>query len=110
MKKHILILLLSLTTLLACGQNKMEQRFFTWDNFVDGFGKEMVSAEDVFNSMVKSGLKDNYLTKMDFTFISDKKENLQKLGEFIKTHYPYSIQEVKKHDYLWEINGEMKFQ
>ena len=75
MRNKILIFLLLLTSLTACGQKKMEQKFFTWDNFVDGFGNEMVSAEDVFNNMVKSGLKDNCLTKMDFTFISDKKEN-----------------------------------
>ena len=106
MNTNILTLLLLLTTLTACGQKKMEQKFFTWDNFVDGFGKEMVSTEEVFERMVKSGLKDNCLTKMDFTFISDKKENLQKLGEFIKSHYPYSVQEVKKYGKLWEINGE----
>ncbi|MGJ1314473.1 hypothetical protein [Sphingobacterium multivorum] len=84
----------------------MEQTFFTWDNFVGGFAKEMISVEDVFNSMVKSGLKDNCLTKMDFTFISDKSENLQKLGESIKVHYPYTVQEVKKYGKLWELNGE----
>jgi len=106
MKNNILTILLLLTTLTSCGQNKMENKFFTWDNFVDGFGKEMVSAEDVFTNMVKSGLKDNCLTKMDFTFISDKKDNLQKLGEFIQTHYPYSVQEVRKFGELWEINGE----
>jgi len=37
----------------------MENKFFTWDNFVDGFGKEMATAEDVFSRMVKSGLVDN---------------------------------------------------
>jgi len=84
----------------------MENIFITWDNFVDGFGKEMVSAEDVYNNMVKNGLKENCLTKMDFTFVSDKKENLEKLGDFIKTHYPYSIQKVEKHKNLWELNGE----
>jgi len=84
----------------------MENKYITWDNFVDGFGKEMVSAEDVFNNMVKNGLKDNTLTKMDFTFVSDKKENLIRLGEFIKSHYPYTVQEVKKFKNLWEINGE----
>ena len=86
--------------------NKMENKYITWDNFVDGFGKEMVNAEDVFNNMVKSGLKDNTLTKMDFTFVSDNKENLIRLGEFIKSHYPYSVHEVKKYEELWEINGE----
>jgi len=106
MKNNILTLMLLLTTLTACGQKKMENKYISWDNFVDGFGKEMVSAEDVFNNMVKSGLKNNAMTKMDFTFVSDKKENLIKLGEFIKTHYPYSVQEVKRFDKLWEINGE----
>ena len=83
----------------------MENIFFTWDNFIDGFGKEMVISDDVFNGMVKSGLKDNCLTKMDFTFISDKKDSLIKLSEFIKTHYPYSVQEVQKFGKIWEING-----
>lgn len=89
-----------------CGQKKTNERYFSWEEFTKNFGKEMVSAEDVFNNMSKSGLKDNCLTKMDFTFISDKKENLQKLGEFITTHYPYSVQEIKKYGKLWEINGE----
>lgn len=106
MKNYFLILLILLNTLTACGQIKMENKFITWDNFVNGFGKEMVSAEDVFKNMVKSGLKDYCLTKMDFTFISDNKENLKRLGEFIKNHYPYTVQEVKKYGNLWEINGE----
>lgn len=106
MKNYILILFILLNILTASGQKKMENKFITWENFVDGFGKEMVSAEDVFKNMVKSGLKDHCLTKMDFTFISDNKENLTRLGEFIKSHYPYTIQEVKKYGNLWEINGE----
>jgi tetratricopeptide (TPR) repeat protein len=88
------------------GQKKNNERYFNWNEFTENFGKEMVLADDVFNNMVKSGLKDNCLTKMDFTFISDKKENLKKLSEFITTHYPYSVQEIKKYGKLWEINGE----
>jgi tetratricopeptide (TPR) repeat protein len=91
---------------MTSGQKKMENKFITWDNFVHGFGKEIGSAEDIFNSMVKSGLKDNCLIKMDFTFISNKKENLQKLGDFLKAHYPFSVQEAKPYGTLWEINGE----
>lgn len=106
MKNRIIIVLLLINTLTTFGQNKMENKFITWENFKNGFGKEMVSAEDVFKNMAKSGVKDHCLTKMDFTFISDKKENLIKLAEFLKTHYPYSIQELKKNGTLWEINGE----
>ncbi len=106
MRNNLLTSLLLITSFSGFGQNKMENKFITWDNFVDGFGREMVSAEDVFKNMVKSGLKYNTLTKMDFNFISDKKENLQKLSEFLKTHYQYSVQEVKKYDKIWELNGE----
>ena len=105
MKKTIIIIF-TMFSIFNFGQKKNNDRYFSWEEFSENFGKEMVSAEDVFNSMVKSGLKDNCLTKMDFTFVSDKKENLNKLSEFIKTHYPYSVQEVKKYGKLWEINGE----
>lgn len=106
MINKILILILLLTTLTAFGQKNMQNKFITWDNFVDGFEEEIDIAEDVFSNMFKNGLKNNTLTKMDFTFVSDKKENLIKLGEFIKTHYRYSVQEVKRFNKLWEINGE----
>lgn len=83
----------------------MENTYFTWNDFTENFGKEMVSAEGVYASMVKSGLKENALTAMDFTFISDKKENLEKLSKFITLHYPYQIENVQKNDDVWEING-----
>lgn len=82
-----------------------DKKFITWDNFVNGFGKEVSVAGDVFDRMIDSGLKDNCLTKMDFTFISDKEGNLNKLGNFINQHYPYQIEEVKENDGIWEING-----
>ena len=106
MRNRIFTLLLFVTSLTTFGQKKMENKFITWDAFSQGFGSEMVAPEDVFNNMAKSGLKNNCLTKMDFTFVSDKKENLINLGEFIKTHYPYTIKEIKKYGKLWEINGE----
>jgi hypothetical protein len=61
MRNNLLTLLLLITSFSAFGQNKMENIFITSDNFVDGFGREMVSAEDVFNNMVKSGAKSGRL-------------------------------------------------
>ena len=102
----MLTLIYFLCALNTPGQKKMENNFITWDNFVDNFGKEMVSAEDVYIRMVKSGLKDYTLTNMDFTFTSNKKANLEKLGEFIRNHYPYEVQEILRFEKLWEINGQ----
>lgn len=102
MKFIILALLVALN---VNGQKNMTNTFFTWNKFTDNFGREMTVAQDVFD-MAKSGLKNNCLTKMEFTFISDKKENLNRLQEFIVSHYPYTVKEIEKNGDVWEINGE----
>lgn len=68
MKNYILILLVLFKTLTAEGQKKMENKFITWNNFVDGFGKEMVSAEDVFKNMVKKWFERPLLDQNGFHF------------------------------------------
>lgn len=84
----------------------MENTYFTWDEFVSNFGKEMVSAEDVHGQMVKSGLIDHSLGNFDFHFVSDKKENLESLSQFITEHYPYEIKTLKSVESdLWELHG-----
>lgn len=104
MKNKILIILLFISQI-SLGQT-MKNTFITWQNFVDGFGKEMVSAEDVYNNMVKHGLKDLALAQFDYHFISDKKENLQSLKEHLKEHYLYENKEIKQiENGLWELSG-----
>ncbi|WP_312508877.1 tetratricopeptide repeat protein [Chryseobacterium culicis] len=83
----------------------MNNTFITWDKFSQGFGKEMTIAEDVFNLMEKNGLEERCLVKMDFTFISDRKENLVELSEFVSQHYQYTVEDVKKTDGFWELDG-----
>lgn len=106
MKKSILLLLLLLNTCMIYGQNKGSNTFVTWDDFVDKFDKEVASAEEVFRSMVASGLKENSLVKMDFTCISDKKENLVKLEAYIRSHYSYTLKEIKQNKEGWELSAE----
>ena len=89
------------------GQNKNEDKFITWEQFTQNFGKEMVSAQDVFNKMQKSGVSDFSLAKFDFHFVSNSKEKLEKLQEFLKENYQYKIKSLKKlNKGLWELNGE----
>lgn len=84
-----------------------ENKFITWEQFTQDFAKEMVSAQDVFNNMQKSGLSDFCLAKFDFHFISDTKGKLEKFQEFLKEHYPYEIKSIKRiKKELWELNGE----
>ncbi|HEY0682491.1 MAG TPA: hypothetical protein VGD45_09180 [Steroidobacter sp.] len=57
----------------------MDNDFFTWDDFVKNFGREMRIAGEVYDGMVKNGLQDGSLLQFDFVFISDKKAKLERL-------------------------------
>lgn len=99
-------LLMIVISTLAKGKS-MENSFFTWDDFVEGFGSQMVSAQDVFSNMSKGGLKESSLLKFDFHFLSDNRKNLDALEAFVREHYLYSLQPIiKRDDNLWELSGE----
>ncbi|NOU59620.1 tetratricopeptide repeat protein [Marinifilum caeruleilacunae] len=83
----------------------MENNYYTWDDFVNGFGKEMVSAEDVYKRMKKSGLVDFSMIVFDYHFVSDSKEKLEKLNDFLLTHYPYKFEKYIQHKDCFELHG-----
>jgi tetratricopeptide (TPR) repeat protein len=84
------------------------KRYFTREEFVDNFGKEMVSAEDLYAQFKKNGLTDNALGTFDIVYISDAKEKLDSLGEFLTENYGFSMKPTKKVDNYWEISGDAK--
>jgi len=90
--KNLLQILILTIGLLSCKSETMVNKYYTWDDFVKNFGKEMVSAEDVYNSMKKNGLVDFSNIVFDYHFISDKKEKLEKLNDFLLNHYPYKFE------------------
>ena len=101
----LVVLLVILNTNLVRGK-EMKNSFFRWDDFVDDFGGQMVSAEDVFINMTKGGLKENTLLKFDFHFISNDKKNIEALMEFLKDHYLYTFKPIiERKDKLWELTG-----
>ena len=84
----------------------MTNRFFTWDEFVDNFGAEMRIAEDVYQGMVHSGLKDWDTVSMDFDFVSDQREKLDQLLACLDTRYGYTVGAPVQVEELWEISGK----
>ena len=101
----LLIVLLFLNTNIVMGE-KMENSYFTWDAFVENFGREMVSAEDVFNNMTKGGLKNNSILKFDFHFLSSDRKNIESLKVFLQEHYLYTFKPIiEREDKLWELTG-----
>jgi len=84
---------------------KMESRFFTTQEFNDNFGKEMVSSQDVYENMKKNGLQEYQYCQFDFDYISDSKEKLDSLREFLIEQYGYEMKETKKVDGNWNLWG-----
>ena len=84
----------------------MENRFFTRTEFNSKFGKEMASACNVYEARKNSGMNDYSLATYDFIFISDKKEKLNALGNFLTANYGYKVNEPVKKDEFWEIIGD----
>jgi len=84
----------------------MENKFFTLQRFADGFGKEMVSATQVYERRKESGMKDYAFATYDFVFISDSKSKLDSLGNFLAFNYGYKINELKKEDEYWALTGD----
>lgn len=83
----------------------MNNSYFTWEEFSNNFGKEMVSAEDVYNSMKKHGLVDFGYGLFDFDFESHKESKVNELAKFLKEHYPYTDIKVRKEKEIWVLAG-----
>jgi tetratricopeptide (TPR) repeat protein len=105
----ILIILVpscSLTGTKNKNDSVMQNRFFTKDEFNKFYGKEMVSSQDVYESMKKNGLKDYQFCHFDFNFISDSKEKLDSLSKFLIGNYSFKINSLKKLDNHWDLAGD----
>lgn len=83
----------------------MDRPFYSWDDFVSNFGKEMLSSEEVYNSMKANGLKDFTYSKFDYNFVSNDKAKLERLNNFILEHYDYEFKEFTKLGDLYELRG-----
>lgn len=84
----------------------MNERFFTIDEFNDNFYKEIKVASDVYERRVASGMKEYSLAIFDFIYVSDTKEKLDSLSEFLTGKYGYKIKELKRVDNKWELTGD----
>ncbi len=66
----------------------------------------MVSATSVYEQRKKSGMIDYAFSTYDFVFISDKQDNLTRLGNFLNVNYGYRVNESKKRRDYWELTGD----
>jgi tetratricopeptide (TPR) repeat protein len=83
-------------------------RFFTHQEFIDNFGKEMVSADDVYNLLKKNGLTDNALGTFDIVYISNSKQKVDSLGTFLKENYRFTMKDSENVGDHWEVAGDSK--
>jgi tetratricopeptide (TPR) repeat protein len=81
-------------------------RYFTDEDFILNFGKEIVSARNVYDRLRKNGLTDDALGTFDVVFISDAKEKLDSLAEFLTSNYGFAMKNVQSIGSHWEVAGD----
>ncbi len=108
MTRQIFILIFIIT---SCSQNtnkdnptktvSIDNRYFKTKLFDFGFRTEVEISQDIYKNLVRSGLKEYQLLTYSIDFISDKKEKLDSLANFLIIHYKYKIKEIKKEEDGW---------
>lgn len=83
----------------------MINTFFTLAEFNENYLVEISSAAKVYERRKESGMEDFSLSTFEFVFISDSKDKLEKLGQFLIANYNYQTDEISEGDDNWELSG-----
>ena len=84
----------------------MENNHFTWDDFVENYNSQIISADRVYNRMVDDGLVEFSYLEFDFHFLSNGKSKLEALGQTLASNYGYKLQDIyQRDDGLWDLSG-----
>ena len=95
MKNNIFIFLLLLTTLTACGQKKMEQKFFTWENNLQKISNRYFTLLSKYAVVTGSNKKDYFtirsLNNNDIEVTIQRKKNDTILAPYFTAIYKAKI-------------------
>jgi len=85
----------------------MGKRFIPIKAYTERWRNEASIARDVYERMSADGARPGFLLPLDFHFVSNDREKLLRLGQFVEAHYPYVIEGVEKHGWRrWCLNGK----
>lgn len=87
----------------------MENKYFSEEDFNSGFEREATVAISVYQNIVKNGFKNNTLLSFDFDFVSNSKENLENLSDFLQKNYDANIKNLEKYQKKSLLNGLKSF-
>lgn len=83
----------------------MENTYFTWEKYVENWRNEVLNAMDLYESIESGKFPEYGLNFLDFTFVSDKKENLSNLSNSLSEKYNCSELKITKESGLYNLNG-----
>lgn len=81
------------------------ERYFTQDQFIAQFNTEIAYAAEVWQKLQASGFPEYALAVFDFTFISDKRENLEQLSKLFSSAYDFVMGEIAADGALFRLQG-----
>lgn len=85
----------------------MGKRFIPLESYTERWRAEATTAWEVYDRMSAHAAKPGFLLELDFHFVSNNRDNLVTLGEFLQAHYAYQIEGVEKRGWRrWCLNGK----
>lgn len=83
----------------------MENTYFTWEKYSENWRTELLNAIGLYERITNDDFPENGLNHLDFTFESDKKENLENLSETLSQKYNCLELKITKENGLYNLNG-----
>lgn len=103
MKRTIIFIVLILNILSVKAQ--MENTYFTWEQYSENWRTELLNAVELYENIEKGKFPEYGLNYLDFTFKSDKKENLENLSNRLSEIFNCSSLKIEKNSGIYELNG-----
>lgn len=83
----------------------MKNIYFTWERYLENWRTGLLDAVTLYEIVEKGIFPEYGLNSLEFTFVSDKKENLKNLSNRLSENFNCSSIKIKKRKENYELNG-----
>lgn len=83
----------------------MENTYFTWEKYSDNWRTELLNAIGLYERIANDKFPEYGLNHLDFTFESNKRENLENLSNSLSEKYNCSELKITEENGLYQLYG-----
>ena len=103
--KRVVVFIILIANLFSLNA-QMKNSYFTWEEYSKNWRTELLLAIDVYDNIVNKGFPEDGLNYLDFTFKSDKKENLEKLSKRLASVFDCNSIKIEFEKPIYKLSGK----